>query len=75
MTTQKHVLNWDEEMAKVLTYVYPNSATCTQIRPQKENKISPYRFYFGFFGIKSQYFAGYYSARICIVKAKEIEEK
>ena len=54
--------------------MYPNSATCTQIRPQKEIKISPYRFYFGFFGIKSQYFAGYYSARICIVKAKEIEE-
>ena len=35
----------------------------------------PYRFYFGFFGMESQNFAGYYSARICLIKEKEIGEK
>ena len=35
----------------------------------------PHRFYFGFFGMESQNFAGYYSARICLIKEKEIGEK
>ena len=35
----------------------------------------PYRFYFGFFGMESQNFAGYYSARMCLIKEKEIGEK
>ena len=35
----------------------------------------PYRFYFGFFGMESQNFAGYHSARICLIKEKEIGEK
>ena len=35
----------------------------------------PWSFFIRFSGIKSQYFAGYYSARICLIKAKEIEEK
>ena len=34
-----------------------------------------YRFYFGFFATESQNFAGYYSARICLIKEKKIGEK
>ena len=35
----------------------------------------PHRFSFGFFGMESQNFAGYYSARMCLIKEKEIGEK
>ena len=34
----------------------------------------PYRFYFGFFGMKSQNFTAYYSARICLIKKRKLEK-